>query len=207
MTEIFPGRRERIFTTWIFTISFSTLAVVLMYTEFKDVLLNLFNSSYWVLAFTLPFLPRIFIIFKFYEAVNVQITEDERNTDEHRGLFLTLSGFSFSALFALVLATTSSSANTELLGLSIILMLVSFLMFYGAFTFEGFKYYRWQVDAIEIMTDSGKMSLLFSLLAAIYGTQIDSNIKLTCLLFFSIFWLVSFFMQFTARHSYLSSFK
>lgn len=204
---MFPGKRERIYTIWILTVCFSSLILAIIFIKFEADLLNLFESTYWGWVFVIPFFSRIFMIFKFPEAERVQISESERNIDEHRGLYITLSGFSFSALFALVLATTSSTANIELLGLSILLMLVSFIMFYGAFTFEGFKYYRWQVDIIEAISDTGKISLLLSLLVAIFSTKIDSNIKLISLVFFTIFWLASFLKQFTARYSYLNSFE
>ncbi len=178
-----------------------------MFNKLEIALLELFQSYHWAYIFLVPILARVIMVIKYHNASFIQIDELERNTNEHRGMFLTFSGFSFSALFALVLATTSSSANVQLLGTSILLMLLSFVMFYGAFTFEGFKYYRWQVDVIDIMSDIGKSALLLSLLTAIYSTSIESNIKLTCLLFFFLFWLASFIMHIKARYSYLSSFK
>ena len=207
MREIFPGRREKIYTTWIISISISTLVLVLMLDRIEMVMLQLFQSNYWVNVFFIPILPRIIMVAKYKKASFIQIDEEERNTTEHRGMFLTFAGFSFSALFALVLATAASAANVQLLGLSILLMLLSFIMFYGAFSFEGFKYYRWQVDVIDVMTDVGKLALLLSLLAAIYSTNIQPSIKLMCLLFFTLFWLASFYMHIRARHSYLSSFN
>ena len=178
-----------------------------MLNKLEIALLELFLSFHWTYIFLIPILSRTILIFKFHKASFIQIDETERNTTEHRGMFLTLSGFSFSALFALVLATTSSVANVSMLSISILLMLISFLMFYGSFTFEGFKYYRWQVDAIDIMSDIGKAALLLSILAAIYSTSIEASIKLICLLFFILFWLAGFFMHIKARYSYLSSFE
>jgi len=207
MTNIFPGKREKNYTIWILTVSISSLALALMFNKVDIALLDLFQSLHWAYIFFVPILSRVIMIIKYHKATFIQIDESERNTSEHRGMFITLSGFSFSALFALVLATTASSANVQLLGTSILLMLISFLMFYGSFTFEGFKYYRWQVDVIDIMSDVGKLALLLSLLAAIYSTSIESAIKLTCLLFFFLFWLASFLLHIKARYSYLSSFE
>jgi len=206
MIDIFPGRREQTYTIWILIVSFSILVLTLMFNKLETELLDLFQSFHWVFIFLVPILIRVMMVIKYQKATFVQIEEAERNTTEHRGLFLTLSGFSFSALFALVLATTSSTANVQLLGTSILLMLVSFIMFYGFFTFEGFKYHRWQVDVIDTMSDIGKIALLLSLLAAIYSTSIDKTVKLTCLLFFFLFWLFSFLIHIKARYSYLSSF-
>ena len=195
------------YTLWILTICISSLVLTLMFNKIAIVLLELFQSYHWAFIFFAPVFARIILVTKYHKASAIQIDEPERNTSEHRGMFLTFSGFSFSALFALVLATTTSSANVQLLGTSILLMLLSFIMFYGSFTFEGFKYYRWQVDLIDVMSDIGKLALLLSLLTAIYSTTIEPNIKLTCLLFFFLFWLVSFIMHTKARHSYLSSFN
>ncbi len=178
-----------------------------MFSRIEEILLGLFESHYWVLVFLMPAIARIVLVVKYQNASFEQIGEPERNTSEHRGMFLTLAGFSFSALFALVLAATSSSANIQLIGNSILLMLLSFIMFYGAFTIEGFKYYRWQVDLVDVMSDIGRLALLLSVLTAIYGTSVESYIKLTCLIFFLLFWAASFFLHLKARHSYLSSFQ
>ncbi len=204
---MFPGEREKIYTTIILKVSLSLLLVSIMLTQLERELLDLFESFHWAFIFLVPVTLRLVIIFKYHDATFVQIDEEERNTTEHRGMFLTLAGFSFSALFALVLATTSSESNVQLLGASILLMLISFLMFYGSFSFEAFKYYRWQVDVVDAMSDTGKLALLLSLLSAIYSTEIDPAIKLTCLLFFFLFWLTIFSMNIKARNSYLSAFK
>jgi hypothetical protein len=178
-----------------------------MFDKVGEAMIGIFESYHWAFVFLIPVISRIILIAKYSTASLQQIDEEERNTSEHRGMFLTLSGFSFSALFALVLASTSPSANVLLIGTSILLMLLSFIMFYGAFAVEGFKYYRWQVDLVDTMSDTGKMALLLSVLTAIYGTPIESYIKLTCLLFFSLFWMAIFFLHIKARHSYLSSIK
>jgi len=207
MTKLFPGRTERVYTAWILFVSISLLLALLMLSEIEEALLGIFTSYHWAFVFLIPAIARVILVLKYQKASAEQIGESERNTSEHRGMFLTLAGFSFSALFALVLAATSSSANTQLIGTSILLMLLSFLMFYGAFTVEGFKYYRWQVDLVDVMSDIGRLALLLSVLAAIYGAPIESYIKVTCLLFFLFFWLISFFLHFKARHSYLSAFQ
>lgn len=206
MTEIFPGERERIYTRWILLISILSLVVALMFNRIEGAMLVIFESYHWVFVFLIPVITRIILVFKYQNASFQQIDESERNTSEHRGMFLTLAGFSFSALFALVLAVTPSSANVQLIGTSILLMLLSFIMFYGAFTVEGFKYYRWQVDLVDTMSDTGRLALLLSVLSATYGTPVEAYVKLICLLFFSLFWLVSFFLHVKARHSYLSAF-
>jgi len=192
---------------WILSSSFTLLVILLMVDHLDNEVFKFFSIHYWILLFLLPVFCHAFLILRFLHPAKDLLSEEERNTTEHRGMYLTLSGFSFSAFFALVIAASASPSSSEILGASIVLMLLSFMMFYGAFSYEGFKFYRWQVEMVSAMSETGKMSLLASILLAIFSANLASYINIFSLLSFIVFWSTNFGIQLSLRYRYLSAFQ
>ncbi len=202
MNRVFPSPLEKKYTVVAVCVPAATLVVLLFWqTDLSDAIFAFLHVNYWLGVFLIPIIARLSLIFLFISPSKQILPEEERNIDEHRGMSLTLAGFSFSAFFALVIAASSKSGSV--VDASIALMLISFLAFYSAFSYEGYKFYRWQVDFISAISEIGKMSLFLSILLSVIATDIVSWIQTFVILAFIVSWSFNFGVQLSLRYRYL----
>lgn len=204
--KIFPGKKEERYTVWILSVTIAALLLSIMLSEFHSGIIFILTKHYWCLLPLLPFVFRVPLIFVFPLPSREQMSEAERDVDSHRGMYITLAGFSFSAFFALIIAATTSKVDVDIIGISAAYMLLSFLLFYSAFSIEAYKFYRWQVELVNSISEAGKISLLISVMIAMLSSSINIYIQHLTLISFIVFWSVNFFIHLSLRYKYLSAF-
>jgi len=117
----------------------------------------------WLLPL-LPVLTRSILMFRHRRLVSERLCEDELDRQAHRGVILSLSGFSFTAVIALVLLNSTTQLSLEL---PIYYVLWSFAASLAALNTQSYKSTMWQDQMSTALYEITTLSLVLTLASLI----------------------------------------
>lgn len=132
-------------------------------------------GSLWYLAPGIPLLSRGILLIRHHGLAFEQLSEEELDRDAHLGVLLTLTGFSFSAVVALVLLEPSVEVD---LGVPVYLVFLSFIALLLASNLQGYKSSRWQDQLATAFSEAGMLSLILALAALLVGGEFSLFLEL-----------------------------
>ena len=156
----------------------------------------LFIKSYkWFILAMFPFVCRLVVIRMYWPIMKTQLTNEERESDAHRGMLLTLAGFSFSAFFILIVTASTLDKSKIDLELPVVFMLISFILFYAAFLIEAYKFNRFRDEIGIALNDTARLSLLISIAIVVSEASFSNNTEV--LVFVTTFglWAIDYFIK------------
>lgn len=113
----------------------------------------------WLVPF-LPVLTRSILMFRHRRLRNDRLSEDELDRQAHRGVILSLSGFSFTAVIALVLLDSTTQLSLEL---PVYYVLLSFVASFAALNIQSYKSTRWDDQLSTGLYEITTLSLMLTL--------------------------------------------
>ncbi len=190
--------------------------VFMVYHAFIGDPISEMESSAWVVfAYLIPFIPfilRLKLFFLFPRFMLENLNEEERDSEAGRVITLTLAGFSFSALFALLVTLPAFSESGADIQVSIYYVVISVFSFVASFSIEAYKHTRWQQHISLTLEDIGRLSILCCFVALMFVSPIDRFLVYGVSFIFALGWLVdcnhriSLWSEFlTAQQRYLKN--
>ena len=159
-----------------------------------------------IIWITLPFIPLVthmlIIIFN-CKKMCVVLSQNELDRDTHRSYILALSGFSFTALLAVVLLEA-----TVVQGLHFVIyyLLLSFLFFLAALNIQGYKAKRWQDELATSFADIATLSLILSIIFVLFSPNFKNNFDIrfsvSITILASLIWALDHFYRIYLQFSY-----
>jgi hypothetical protein len=164
--------------------------------------LYLYLLPFLALCRTLIFLPY------FRREMRATLSNEERDTDTHRGLDLTLAGFCFAAYFLLVVEAAKPTLNQGPdFSLSVYYMFISFLMFQIAFWMEAYNFHRWCQEVILGVEEVGRLGIFSSAIAVLFATNFAPYLKFVITALALLGWLFNFIVHLVLRYKFLSAIR
>jgi hypothetical protein len=153
------------------------------------------------LAPLLPLFTRGLLMLRFWKQMTTILPEEALEREQSRSLILSLAGFSFTGLLALVIL---DSALREKFYLSIFYLLASFLAYMWAFNLQGYKANRWQSSAAIGLIESGTLSLLLSVMGILWLPAFDRGFSISLSLLAAFVWGLDHILRLSFEWRYLS---
>lgn len=155
------------------------------------------------LAYAVPLLPllvRAILTRRFHQSMVEYLPEEAQEREQHRSLILTLAGFSFTGLLALVVL---DSALAQRFRLPIFYLLTSFLSYMWALNLQGYKARRWHGSLAVGLVEVGSLSLLLSVIALLWAPTFERSFAAGLSTFACIVWGLDFVLRLTFEYRYL----
>ena len=127
----------------------------------------------WLLPL-LPFITRSVLMFCHRRLASKRLCEDELDRPAHRGLILSLSGFSFTAVIALVLIDSTTQLSLEF---PIYYSLLSFAASFAAMNAQSYKAKRWHDQLSTSLYEITTLSLVLTLAFIVFQGTFTMCIK------------------------------
>ena len=137
---------------------------------------GMFSIQYlplWLLPL-LPVLTRSILMFRHRRLRSERLGEDELDRQAHRGVILSLSGFSFTAVIALVLLDSTTQLNLEL---PVYYVLLSFVASFAALNIQSYKSTRWQDQLSTALYELTTLSLVLTLALIVFRGPFTTCLK------------------------------
>ena len=158
-------------------------------------------SKLWYLLPLVPLLVRLVIFGTKYRGFAKQIlSEEENDRDNQRTLLVALTGFTFSALFAIIVI--DSAPQNKLLS-PIISLLISFSCYYVAMNMQGYKQYRLHDIVTDAFYEAGNISLIQSLCSVVIDHPNLGIFRLSFVIFIIGAWFYDFSKRIRIYTKYL----
>src|SRR5215216_782956 len=132
-----------------------------------------------LLPYFLPALPiviRLLICWRFWPLMMDIPSEEAQEREQQRAVILSLAGFSFTGIVALVILDATILPR---LHFAVWFLLISFLAYTWSFNAQGYKSKRWQNEIAIGLLESGGLSLILAIVSILAASNFDSAFKLT----------------------------
>lgn len=157
------------------------------------------DSSIWYLLPFFPFVGRIAIAIRYWPYMGDTLSDEEQQVETHRAIILALAGFSYTGFLALTLLDPSIGSQLDFPAYC---LLVSFVSYFGALNFQGYKFYRWRDLTGDALMETASLGLILSIVGVITATR--PNIYwLLVMVLSSILWLMDYGMRIRYMWKYL----
>lgn len=166
-------------------------------------------SSGWV-AYVLPVIPvllRMPLFTVFPGVMGRDISEEERDSESGRVITLTSAGFSFSALFALLVTQPSFAKDSINIQIAIYYIVISVFAFVSSFSMESYKHKRWQQQLSILFEDIGRISILLTLMALMYVSSLDRGLVYGVGYVFIVGWFIDCTHRIVIWHEFYAAEK
>lgn len=157
------------------------------------------ESSIWYLLSFFPFVGRITIAIRFWSYMGETLSPEEQQTETHRAIILALAGFSFTGFLALTLLDPSVGSHLDFAAYC---LLVSFVSYFGALSFQGYKFYRWRDLIGDTLMETASLGLILSIVGVISVTRPNGYWSLVTGLSL-VLWLVDYGLRLKYMWRYL----
>lgn len=108
-------------------------------------------QNLWYVLPWIPFLTRGILCLVFWRQMGDELPEAALDREEHRSVILALAGFSFTGFAAVCVVDATTHLN---LYFSTYYLLVSFLAYFSALDFQGWKHLRWHDQFATALVES-----------------------------------------------------
>ena len=125
-------------------------------------------------AYAVPLIPlagRALLCTRWSWLMGDDLPEAAQDRDVQRGFVLSLAGFSFTAVAALIVLDTTVRVQLQL---PIWYVLVSFLAFIATLNLHAYKSSRWQNQLAEALHEAGTLSLVLAIVALLFTTSFEA---------------------------------
>jgi len=142
-----------------------------------------------ILPYIIPLLPiftRGFLLIKFRSQMKEKLSDREKDKETHRIYIMSLAGFSFSALLALVLLDAKFQKDLQL---SIFYLFLSFLGYLFALNMQSYKEFWWQDQLATAATELGSLCLVLSIIGILLTNNFNRSFALSLSGLGIIIWL------------------
>lgn len=116
---------------------------------------------YYIAPF-IPLITRLLLCLKFKKFMREILSEEEKARGEHRSLILSMAGFSFSGVLALVVIDNAIRLDFHF---AIYYLMLSFIFYFIALNLQGYKNFRWQDQAGTALMDVASLSLILAIIS------------------------------------------
>ncbi|MDH4270929.1 MAG: hypothetical protein OEW18_03020 [Candidatus Aminicenantes bacterium] len=120
-----------------------------------------FKPIFYILP-VFPIVTRGILYQKFQKETKDVLTKKKQDKESHRTYIMTLAGFSFSGLLAMVVLDTTLRQDFRF---SIYYLFMSFLGYVFALNLQGYKATRWQDQLATASMDMASLCLILSILS------------------------------------------
>ena len=150
--------------------------------------MNNLSPVFFYLLPAIPLVLRLILIGYFHSYASEVLEEAERDSESGRVLTLTMTGFSFSAFFVLLVTNPTFVEKGIDIELSIYYILISVIGFMSSFSVEAYKHRRWQQQLCHGLEDVGRFSLYASVAALMWVSAFNDGMKILVLLAGGVSW-------------------
>ena len=123
----------------------------------------------------LPIVIRTFICGRFWSVMKDVLSEEAQERDQQRAVILSLAGFAFTGIVALVILDATILPR---LHFAVWFLLISFLTYTFSFNAQGYKSKRWQGEIAIGMLEAGGFSLVLAIVSILFASNFDLGFKL-----------------------------
>ena len=168
-------------------------------------------SKSWIVAIYLvpviPALLRLHLFIVFPSSMAQDLNEEERDSASGRIITLTLAGFSFSALFALLVTVLTFEKSHANILIAIYFVLISVFSFVSSFSIEAYKHTRWQQHLSLLLDDVGKLSLLCAFISLMWVSTLERWLVYSACTIFLLAWLTDCIHRISLWNEFLTAQK
>lgn len=126
--------------------------------------------------------------------------EAAQDRDVQRGFVLSLAGFSFTAVAAMVVLDTTTQLKLQM---PIWYVLVSFLAFMATLNLHAYKSSRWQNQLAEALHETGTLALILALVKLIFNASFDQGFQWCAALLALGVWSTDYLVRLWLDHRFL----
>jgi ABC-type spermidine/putrescine transport system permease subunit I len=158
-----------------------------------------------LLFYLIPFIPlitRTGLAIRWRNKMKIAIPEEAQARNEQRATVLSLAGFSFTVVSAIVLLDNNSEHKMKL---AVWFVLVSFVVFLAAANLQSYKSVFIDTMIYSALVEIGTLSLSLALAALICRTSYDDNFKTLVISFMLSVWVIDHVIRLRIEESILSS--
>lgn len=133
--------------------------------------------------------------------MNSHLPEPAQDRDANRGYILSLAGFSFTAVAALIVLDATTKVTLQL---PIWFVLVSFLSFLASLNLQSYKSTRWQNQLAAALLEAGTLSLVLAIIALLFGATFDRVFQFAAATLALLTWAVDHSVRLWIDNRYLT---
>lgn len=160
------------------------------------------NWCVTVCIYSLPLLPlasRSVMCLCFHTQMATKLSESERDTESHYTHLLTLAGFSFSGLIALIVLDASLRFN---LRIAIYYLLISFLGYLLSLNIQGYKFTRRADEFATGVMECATLSLVLSVVATLFAAELGASFTIALSIIALSVWLIDHIWRLKLKWSF-----
>ncbi len=160
------------------------------------------NICLYIVPF-IPFITRsLFIILPYRKIICKNLEKEQPQPETHRNFISILSGFTFSALLAIVILQKTSSYNLTMI---IYYLFLSFICYYFSFNIQSYKSSILQDQIGDTFINTASLSLILSIIACLLSTKPYHGIYTFLILFSLLIWTIDHIIRLGIECRYLKA--
>lgn len=130
------------------------------------------------------------------------LSEEENDRTEIRAYLLSLGGFIFTALIALILLEPKLQNDIQF---SIYYIFLSFLLNYFALSLQGYKSKRWHDILSDALLETSSLCLILTVVSLLFVTKLNQFFIYAMTIIALVIWLLDFIIRLNIQIDYLNT--
>ncbi|MHA1874877.1 MAG: hypothetical protein ACTSUC_00355, partial [Promethearchaeota archaeon] len=147
----------------------------------------------------LPIMVRIIFAIIIRKNLNDFLPEKENDRTDIRSYTLSLAGFTFAALIALVFIETKNQRDCQV---PIYFVFISFIFYLFALNIQGYKSRRWHDLLSDTLLETASLCLIVTVISLLFITSLDRIFIYLISSFSILVWLTDFVIRVTILKHY-----
>lgn len=163
----------------------------------------LLKLIFYSIAF-FPIMTRGILCLNFLKEMKDTLSEKELDKESHRTHILTLAGFSFSGLLAIVVLDVALRQDFHF---AIYYLLISFLGYLVALNLQSYKAKRWEDQLATAFMDTASLCLILSVLSILNSQKFSPNFAYALSILAISIWLIDHWLRLRFQWKFLKEKK
>jgi len=158
-----------------------------------------FKFVFYILPF-FPIVTRGILYLKFQKEMNDILEKEELNKESHRTYIMTMAGFSFTGLLAMVVLDATRPQGYQF---TIYYLFMSFLGYIFALNLQSYKAKRWQDQLATASLDMASLCLILSILSILITNNFSPAFAYPLSIVVILIWLIDHGLRLKFDSDYL----